>query len=145
MAMSKECILQARYESKRKAIHLLLIGIGDEIYSTVDACKTSHEMWISIERLQQGESINIQDVKTNLFWEFRKFHFQGDCQQSRLLQQTGIQRFNCKEFGHFAKKCNSMYHKEKMLLCKQAKKGVPLQAEQADEEIDVPLQPSRHG
>ncbi|GKB55720.1 hypothetical protein Tco_0911906 [Tanacetum coccineum] len=30
-------------------------------------------MWIAIERLQQGESLNIQDVKTNLFWEFRKF------------------------------------------------------------------------
>nr|GFA06924.1 hypothetical protein [Tanacetum cinerariifolium] len=30
-------------------------------------------MWEAIERLQQGESLNIQDVKTNLFWEFRKF------------------------------------------------------------------------
>ncbi|GKB22791.1 hypothetical protein Tco_0862192 [Tanacetum coccineum] len=48
-------------------------GIGDEIYSTVDACKTVNEMWIAIERLQQGESLNIQDVKTNLFWEFGKF------------------------------------------------------------------------
>ncbi|GJY41777.1 hypothetical protein Tco_0429047 [Tanacetum coccineum] len=64
---------KAHYESEKKAIHLLLIGIGDEIYSTVDACKTAHEMWIAIERLQQGESFNIQDVKTNLFWEFRKF------------------------------------------------------------------------
>nr|GEZ88228.1 hypothetical protein [Tanacetum cinerariifolium] len=27
----------------------------------------------AIERLQQGESLNIQDVKTNLFWEFGKF------------------------------------------------------------------------
>ncbi|GJX81721.1 hypothetical protein Tco_0331202 [Tanacetum coccineum] len=27
----------------------------------------------TIERLQQGESLNVQDVKTNLFWEFRKF------------------------------------------------------------------------
>nr|GEV50983.1 hypothetical protein [Tanacetum cinerariifolium] len=45
----------------------------DEIYSTVDACKTTHEMWEAIERLQQGESLNIQDVKTNLFWEFGKF------------------------------------------------------------------------
>ncbi|GJR40036.1 hypothetical protein Tco_1215720 [Tanacetum coccineum] len=34
---------------------------------------TAHEMWIAIERLQQGESLNIQDVKTNLFWEFGKF------------------------------------------------------------------------
>ncbi|GJX34549.1 hypothetical protein Tco_0246106 [Tanacetum coccineum] len=40
--------------------------------STVDACKTANEMWIAIERLQQGESLNVQDVKTNLFWEFGK-------------------------------------------------------------------------
>ncbi|GJZ90887.1 hypothetical protein Tco_0662814 [Tanacetum coccineum] len=64
---------KAHFESKKEAIHLLLTGIGDKIYSTVDACKTTHEMWEAIERLQQGESLNIQDVKTNLFWEFKKF------------------------------------------------------------------------
>ncbi|GKG27309.1 retrotransposon protein, putative, ty1-copia subclass, partial [Tanacetum coccineum] len=53
---------------------------------------------------------------------------------NQVVQQSGIQCFNCKEFGHFAKECkkpkrvkDSMYHKEKMLMCKQAKKGVPLQ------------------
>ncbi|GJT50798.1 hypothetical protein Tco_0976955 [Tanacetum coccineum] len=61
------------YQAEKEAIHLLLTGIGDDIYLTVDACKTAHEMWIAIERLQQGESLNIQDVKTNLFWEFGKF------------------------------------------------------------------------
>ncbi|GKE34458.1 retrotransposon protein, putative, unclassified, partial [Tanacetum coccineum] len=68
---------------------------------------------------------------------------------SPVVKQSGIQCFNCKEFGHFAKEWrkpkrvkDSMYHKEKMLLCKQAEKGVPLQAEQydwladTDEEID---------
>nr|GEY84666.1 hypothetical protein [Tanacetum cinerariifolium] len=53
------------------------------------------------------------------------------------------------EFGHFSKECrkpkrvkDSAYHKEKMLLCKQAEQGVPLQAEQydwladTDEEVD---------
>ncbi|GJX00946.1 retrotransposon protein, putative, ty1-copia subclass [Tanacetum coccineum] len=240
---------KAHYESEKEAIHLLLTGIGDEIYSTVDACKTTHEMWIAIERLQQGESLNIQDVKTNLFWEFGKFtswdgesmesyysrfykmmnemirnnltvatiqvniqflqqlqpewsrhkgkkiakpiippsgsaseedsdpeqaqkdkemqknlaliakYFKKlykptnnnirtslnsrnknvDTTSSQVVQQTGIQCFNCKEFGHFAKECwkpkrvkDSMYHKKKMLLCKQAEKGVPLQAEQSD-------------
>ncbi|GKD32449.1 integrase, catalytic region, zinc finger, CCHC-type containing protein, partial [Tanacetum coccineum] len=67
----------------------------------------------------------------------------------QVVQQSGIQCFNCKEFGDFGKECrkpkrvkDSTYHKEKMLLCKQAKKGVPLQAEQfdwladTDEEID---------
>ncbi|GJS76196.1 retrovirus-related pol polyprotein from transposon TNT 1-94 [Tanacetum coccineum] len=64
---------KAHYESEKEAIHLLLTRIEDEIYSTVDARKIAHEMWITIKRLQQGESLSIQDVKTNLFWEFGKF------------------------------------------------------------------------
>nr|GFC29348.1 hypothetical protein [Tanacetum cinerariifolium] len=68
---------------------------------------------------------------------------------SPVVQKSGIQCFNWKEYGHFAKECrkpkrvkDSAYHKEKMLLCKQAEQGVPLQAEQydwladTDEEVD---------
>ncbi|GJZ99335.1 ribonuclease H-like domain-containing protein, partial [Tanacetum coccineum] len=285
----RKCLLKGPYQpttvtipavpaiAEKEAIHLLLTGIGDDIYSTVDACKTTYEIWIDIERLQQGESLNIQDVKTNLFWEFGKFtshdgesmesyyfrfykmmnemirnnlavatmqysaptkfkgkeiakpitppsespseeysdpeqaqrdkdmqknlaliakYFKKICKPtnnnlrtslnsknknvdttpryknnnqtgqfgnqrtvtvagaretvgSQVVQQSGIQCFNYKEFGHFAKECRKpkrvkdyTYHKEKMLLCKQAKKGVPLQAEQydwladTDEEID---------
>ncbi|GKC62378.1 hypothetical protein Tco_1094976 [Tanacetum coccineum] len=64
---------KAHYDAEKEAIHLLLTVIRDEIYSTVDACKTAHDMWIAIERLQQGESLNKQDVKTSLFWEFGRF------------------------------------------------------------------------
>ncbi|GJY81702.1 retrovirus-related pol polyprotein from transposon TNT 1-94 [Tanacetum coccineum] len=289
------------FQAEKEAIFLLLTGVGDEIYSTVDACNTSNEMWIAIERLQQGESLNVQDVKTNLFWEFGKFtsrdgesmesyysrfyklmneltrnnlqvttmqQYQNEVndiraeriaksanplellaaaqpyscnyyqapkpqrsnatssstrpsastrhkgkeiakpvtpqsesvskrrrenklrrirkcrkiwlllqstsrnstnlptttselpqtpetkmwillQSGQVVQQSGIQCFNCKEFGHFSKECrkpkrvkDSTYHKEKMLLCKQAEKGVQIQAEQSDwladtdEEID---------
>ncbi|GKG23163.1 hypothetical protein Tco_0388466, partial [Tanacetum coccineum] len=63
---------KAHYKSEKEVIHLLLTGIGNEIYSIIDACKITHEIWITIQRLQQGESLNIQDVKTNLFWEFGK-------------------------------------------------------------------------
>ncbi|GJS33433.1 hypothetical protein Tco_0531815 [Tanacetum coccineum] len=68
---------------------------------------------------------------------------------SPVVQQMGIQCFNCKGFGHYAKEYRKpkrvkdyTYHKEKMMMCKQAEQGVPLQAEQADwladmdEEID---------
>ncbi|GJW29055.1 retrovirus-related pol polyprotein from transposon TNT 1-94 [Tanacetum coccineum] len=156
---------------------------------------------IAIERLQHGESLNIQDVKTNLFWEFGRFishdgetmesyysrfykmmnemqthdldtvsyqklfdilkQYKGkeiakpitplsesaseednDTEQaqrdwtvweskdravagaretvgSHVVQQNGIQCFNCKEFGHFAKECRK-----------------PKRLEDTDEEID---------
>nr|GEV40144.1 hypothetical protein [Tanacetum cinerariifolium] len=32
---------KAHYESEKEAVHLILTGIGDEIYSTIDACKTA--------------------------------------------------------------------------------------------------------
>nr|GFC10795.1 hypothetical protein [Tanacetum cinerariifolium] len=51
---------------------------------------------------------------------------------SLVVQQSGIQCFNYKEFGHFAKECrkpkrvkDSAYHKEKMLLCNKLRKEVP--------------------
>ncbi|GJT72339.1 integrase, catalytic region, zinc finger, CCHC-type containing protein [Tanacetum coccineum] len=54
----------------------------------------------------------------------------------QVVKQSGIQCFNCKEFGHFAKEGrklkrvkDSTYHKEKMLLCKQAEKGVQYDTE----------------
>nr|GFC82162.1 hypothetical protein [Tanacetum cinerariifolium] len=36
---------KAHFLAEKEAIHLILTGIGDEIYSTVDACQTAQEMW----------------------------------------------------------------------------------------------------
>ncbi|GJT60956.1 hypothetical protein Tco_1004489 [Tanacetum coccineum] len=93
---------------KRSIIFLLLTGIGDEIYSTVDACNTANEMWIAIERLQQGESLNVQDVKTNLFWEFGKFTSRdGESMESYYSRRRDPEnklrgQRNAKEFGLIA-------------------------------------------
>nr|GEY58846.1 ribonuclease H-like domain-containing protein [Tanacetum cinerariifolium] len=46
---------KAHFLAEKEAIHLILTGIGDDIYSTVDACQTAQEMWEAIERLQQGQ------------------------------------------------------------------------------------------
>ncbi|GJV24371.1 hypothetical protein Tco_1377066 [Tanacetum coccineum] len=59
--------------AEAKVVQIILIGIDNDIYFTVDACPNSCEMWKAIERLKQGESINVQDLETSLYWEFGKF------------------------------------------------------------------------
>ncbi|GJS50975.1 integrase, catalytic region, zinc finger, CCHC-type containing protein [Tanacetum coccineum] len=243
----RKCLLEGPYQPTTviipaEAIHLLLTEIEDEIYSTVDACKIAHEMWIAIERLQQAKNANPlalvattqphqdpyyqtsnshksyaptskaslptrshvstrnkgkkiakpitplsesaseedsdpeqaqkdkeitssdtrnknvdttsrykNDNQTGQFKNQRTMTVAGarETVGSLVVKQSGIQCFNYKKFGHFAKECrklkrvkDSTYHKEKMLLCKQAEKDFPLQAEKydwladTDEEID---------
>nr|GEX67162.1 hypothetical protein [Tanacetum cinerariifolium] len=59
--------------ARSEAVQIILIGIDNDIYSTVYACSNACEMWKVIERLKQGELINVQDLETNLYWEFGKF------------------------------------------------------------------------
>nr|GFC38598.1 hypothetical protein [Tanacetum cinerariifolium] len=61
-----------------------------------------------------------------------------------VVHKSRIQCFNCKKFRHFAKECRNpkrvkdfTYHKYRMMLCKQAEQGVPLQAEQYDWLADI--------
>ncbi|GJR16212.1 ribonuclease H-like domain-containing protein [Tanacetum coccineum] len=62
-----------RDQLNAEAVKIILTGIDNDIYSIVDACPNACEMWKVIERLKQGESINVQDLETNLYWEFGKF------------------------------------------------------------------------
>ncbi|GKE01390.1 hypothetical protein Tco_1389373 [Tanacetum coccineum] len=55
----KKCILQGPY----KVSHIIIPGQP----------ATAESPEIAIERLQQCESLNKQDVKTNLFWELSRF------------------------------------------------------------------------
>nr|GEY27154.1 hypothetical protein [Tanacetum cinerariifolium] len=109
--------------------------------------------------LKQGESINVQDLETNLYWEFGKFTSQdGESLESyysrignvagararetvgsSVVQKSRIQCYDCKEFKHVARECqkpkrakDAAYHREKMLLCKQEEARIQLNAEQAD-------------
>ncbi|GJX72173.1 retrovirus-related pol polyprotein from transposon TNT 1-94 [Tanacetum coccineum] len=61
-------IHHARINGLRRQFQLLKVvlkqlqrGIDNDIYSTVDACPNACEMWKAIERLKQGESINMMN------------------------------------------------------------------------------------
>nr|GEX28805.1 integrase, catalytic region, zinc finger, CCHC-type, peptidase aspartic, catalytic [Tanacetum cinerariifolium] len=59
--------------AEAEAVQIILTGIDNDIYSTVDACPNACEIWKAIERLKHDESINVQDLETYLYWEFGKF------------------------------------------------------------------------
>nr|GFA84978.1 hypothetical protein [Tanacetum cinerariifolium] len=219
---------KAHFLVEKEAVHLILTGIRDDIYSTVDACQTAHEMWEAIKRLQQGQrlislttsagmvkqyQIEVNELRAEKlarksnplalvataqasqdpFYQTSRHKGKeiakpitpssetaseedsdpGQAQRDMYMQKnlaliakyfkniykptnnnlitslnsknknvdttprfkndkqkSGIQCFNCKEYGHFAKECrklkrvkDSAYHKEKMLLCKQAEQA----------------------
>ncbi|GJY69719.1 hypothetical protein Tco_0472701 [Tanacetum coccineum] len=84
--------IHAYFDAEAEIIHLILTRIGDDIYSTVDVGTTAKEMWIAIERLQQGESLNKQDVKTNLFWKFEWSRFMTVVKQTINLDKESIHK-----------------------------------------------------
>nr|GEZ72147.1 hypothetical protein [Tanacetum cinerariifolium] len=59
--------IRNQLNAKAEAVQIILTGIDNDIYSTVDACPNACETWKAIKRLKQGESINVQDLKTNLY------------------------------------------------------------------------------
>nr|GFC22725.1 hypothetical protein [Tanacetum cinerariifolium] len=47
--------IRDQLNAKAEAVQIILTGIDNDIYSTVDACPNASEMWKAIERLKQGE------------------------------------------------------------------------------------------
>nr|GFD26325.1 hypothetical protein [Tanacetum cinerariifolium] len=68
---------------------------------------------------------------------------------SKVVQQSGIQCFNCRILAYFAKECKKTkrvkdlaYHKEKMLLCKQAEQVSNICLVEADNSNVIPDSPN---
>nr|GEX03365.1 hypothetical protein [Tanacetum cinerariifolium] len=73
--------IRDQLNAEAEAVQIILTGIDNDNYSTIDACLNACEMWKAIERLKHGESINVQDLETNLYWEFGKFTSQDEWQR----------------------------------------------------------------
>ncbi|GKD23693.1 uncharacterized mitochondrial protein-like protein, partial [Tanacetum coccineum] len=257
--------IRDQLNAEAEAVQIILTGIDNDIYSTVDACPNACEMWKAIERLKQGESINnevnkirakrlartanplalvaqqqlvyhhqnhptqntqysstrsqqstrnkgkaivtssaptydpepdtvtkddemskdkeIDKLMALISLSFKKIYkptnnnLRTSSNSSRanhdnsprinrgtgynnqravnvvgakenvgtpVVQKSGIQCYNCKEYGHVSRECHkpkrvkdAACHKEKMLLCKQEEAGIQLNAEQANWKDDV--------
>nr|GEX89814.1 chaperone protein DnaJ 20, chloroplastic-like [Tanacetum cinerariifolium] len=97
--------IRDQLNAEAEAVQIILTGIDNDIYSIVDACLNACKMWKAIERLKQGESINVQDLETNLFWEFGKFtSLDGESLESyysRLYKlMNELTRNQCKVTNH---------------------------------------------
>nr|GEV99296.1 hypothetical protein [Tanacetum cinerariifolium] len=97
--------IRDQLNAEAEVVQIILTGIDNDIYSTVDACLNACEMWKAIKRLKQGESINVQDLETNLYSEFGKFTSQdGESLKlyySRLYKMMNeLIRNQCKVTNH---------------------------------------------
>ncbi|GKB70714.1 integrase, catalytic region, zinc finger, CCHC-type containing protein [Tanacetum coccineum] len=105
-----------------------------------------------VAKVRTPPSLSISEDDNWAVWELEdgKSCLARETVGNQVVQQTEIQCFNCKEYGHFAKECRKpkrvkdySYHKEKMMMCMQEEKGVPLSAEQSDRLHDTDEEPDK--
>ncbi|GJU57096.1 integrase, catalytic region, zinc finger, CCHC-type containing protein [Tanacetum coccineum] len=58
------------YDAEMKLMNMILLSIPNEIYNSVDSCKTAKEMWVRVERLTRGTIQNQFDRETRFTNEF---------------------------------------------------------------------------
>ncbi|GJY08221.1 hypothetical protein Tco_0375275 [Tanacetum coccineum] len=57
---------KARYDAEKEAIHLILTRIEDDIYSTVDACKTAYEMFYKMMNEMVRNQLEVATMQVNV-------------------------------------------------------------------------------
>ncbi|GJW60190.1 retrovirus-related pol polyprotein from transposon TNT 1-94 [Tanacetum coccineum] len=61
------------YDAEMELTNMILLSIPNEIYNSVDSCKTAKEMWDRVERLMRGTIQNQVDRETRFTNEFDQF------------------------------------------------------------------------
>ncbi|GJS01907.1 hypothetical protein Tco_0318415 [Tanacetum coccineum] len=78
-----------QFEADIDTMNAILLGIPNDIYNYVDACKTANAMWTSVRRLMQGTNLSKQETDSRLSNEFDKF-----CSSSREYLESYYERFS---------------------------------------------------
>nr|GFC38085.1 hypothetical protein [Tanacetum cinerariifolium] len=55
--------IKDQLNAEAEAVQIILTGIDNDIYSTVDACPNAYEMWKAIERLKQAKMAEVCDFR----------------------------------------------------------------------------------
>ncbi|GKC79782.1 hypothetical protein Tco_1130556 [Tanacetum coccineum] len=137
-----------RFKADIDAMNAILLGIPNDIYNSIDACKTAQAMWQRVQRLIQGTDLSKHELTLRLLHEFDKFkgmpaESTKECyfgQQANgnntIVQRTprtsatsrntqNVQFYNFNKKGHYARVCSKLrvrdsnYFKEQMLLAKK--------------------------
>ncbi|GJY65816.1 hypothetical protein Tco_0468054 [Tanacetum coccineum] len=61
------------FEADIDAMNVILLGIPNDIYNYVDACKTAQAMWQRVKRLMQGTDLSKHKLNLRFLDEFDKF------------------------------------------------------------------------
>nr|GEV17006.1 hypothetical protein [Tanacetum cinerariifolium] len=148
--------IRNQFDVEAKAVQIILIGIDNDIYSTVDACPNACEMWKAIERLKQDDTLSenkdIDKLVALISLSFKKIYKPTNnnlrtSSNTNRANQDNTPRVN-RGARNVARECqkpkranDAAYHKEKMLLCKQEEAGFQLNAEKADGKDDTDDEP----
>nr|GEZ67400.1 integrase, catalytic region, zinc finger, CCHC-type, peptidase aspartic, catalytic [Tanacetum cinerariifolium] len=62
-----------RMDADDQAIQTILLGLPEDVYATVDSCKTAKEIWERVRQMMKGSDIREQEKKAKLFNEWEKF------------------------------------------------------------------------
>nr|GFC81487.1 Gag-Pol polyprotein [Tanacetum cinerariifolium] len=129
----------AGYEGQRSGT---VAGARDTVGSSMKIYKPTNNNLCTSSNTSRVNQDNSPRIHRNAGYEGQRSGTVAgarDTVGSLMVKKSGIQCYNCKEYGHIARECqkpkrakDAAYHREKMLLCKQEEAGIQLNAEQAD-------------